>query len=74
MFDDLTREIGRFDGAMVSVPIPIDDDGYLDRDCPSGACQFGFKVLEADWLSKVDDEEVFCPFYCHSAPANEWNT
>ena len=58
----------------ISVPISYDEDGYFDRECPSGECQFQFKVLMEDWKAKVRDEEVFCPFCGHTANATEWNT
>jgi hypothetical protein len=30
--------------------------------------------LEEDWSNKVRDEEVFCPLYGHTAPAEQWFT
>lgn len=54
--------------------IKADDEGYLDKECPSEPCKFLFKVSEADWRDKVRDEEVFCPFCGHTAPAKSWYT
>lgn len=75
MLDELMRELQRLDGRhTVSVPIHSDEEGYLDRECPAEACQFSFKVLEADWRDKVRDEEVYCPFCRHAAPSDNWYT
>jgi uncharacterized Zn finger protein (UPF0148 family) len=74
MFDQLIRELRRLEGQQVSVPIPADEEGYLDRECPSGACLSQFKVHEEDWRDKVRDEEVFCPFCRHTADSKKWFT
>ena len=74
MFEDLLREIRRLDGLKVSVSIPADQEGYLDRECPSSECLSEFKVHEDDWRDKVRDEEVFCPFCGHTADSSKWWT
>jgi len=75
MFDKLIRELRMLDGTHeISVSIPSDPDGYLDRQCPSAECEFEFKVYEDDWRDKVRDEEVFCPFCGHTADSGEWAT
>lgn len=74
MFDELIRELGRLEGQQVSVPIPADEEGFLDRECPSDACLSQFKVHEDDWRDKVRDEEVFCPFCRHAADSKKWFT
>ncbi len=74
MFDQLIRELRRLEGQQISVPIPADEEGYLDRECPSGACSSQFKVHEEDWHHKVRDEEVFCPFCRHTADSQKWFT
>lgn len=58
----------------VQIPIPLDDDGYLDRECPHEKCESDFKVLGGDWRDKVRDEEVFCPICGHTAASNRWMT
>jgi len=43
MFNDLMREIKRLEqGVTFSVPVEPDDEGYLDKECPSEVCQFQF--------------------------------
>lgn len=74
MFDELIREVHRIDGLKVSVSIAADDEGYLDRECPSSNCLFGFKVYADDWRDKVRDEEVFCAFCGHTADSGKWWT
>ena len=74
MFDELLREINLEDGVVVPVQIPIDNDGYFDRQCPSESCKAFFKVLLSDWKEKISDERVFCPICRHESPASEWNT
>lgn len=75
MFDELIRELKRLDGThTVSVPIHADAEGYFDKECPAAECQSQFKVFEDDWRNKVRDEEMFCPFCRHAAPADQWHT
>lgn len=75
MFDKLIRELRRLEGNhKLNVPINYDDDGYLDRQCPSSDCLFDFKVNGEDWAEKVRDEEVFCPFCGQMATSGKWMT
>ena len=65
MFDNILRELKKIEqnGSKMSVPIqiPADNDGCLDRRCPSDVCHADFKVLMEDWKHKVTDTQVFCP-------------
>jgi len=73
MFKQFLREVDRMKRSYrISVPIPSDSEGYTDKECPAPECQFEFKVFEDDWGDKVRDEEVFCPFCGHTAPADHW--
>jgi len=75
MFDDVIRKLKRLErGVQVPIEFPLDDDGYLDRNCSHPECQSDFKVLFDDWRDKVRDEEVFCPLCRHAADSGEWNT
>ena len=58
----------------VEIPIPLDEDGYLDRGCPHEECRSEFKVFLDDWDKKVRDEEVFCPICGHAEKADQWFT
>ncbi len=72
MLDQLIKELDKLNN--VSIDIPLDDDGYYDRECPATVCQATFKVLFEDWKNKVRDEEVFCPRCRKAAPATQWHT
>ena len=75
MFEELQRELRRLSGThKVSVSVPLDREGYFDRECPSPECTFQFKVHENDWRDKVRNEEVFCPFCGHTAASKSWWT
>ena len=74
MFDDLIKELNRMKRQTVSVPIETDDNGYLDKKCPSNSCGFLFKVNFDDWKNIVKDEAVWCPMCRHEAPADQWFT
>lgn len=75
MFEDTIRTLRRLArGQEFQVQIPVDADGYFDRECPSSECQFQFKVHGDDWADKVRDEAVFCPFCGKTADADQWWT
>lgn len=75
MFDELRRELKALEhGVNISIPIELDDDGYLDRLCHWEQCGFSFKLLHADWVEKVNDEGLHCPACGRAAPAQEYNT
>lgn len=74
MFDHVLREIKRLEQANTTVSLPLDEEGYLDRECPSQECQFLFKIHAEDWKGICRDEEVFCPLCRHAAPAKSWFT
>ncbi len=75
MFDDLIREIRQLErGMTVSVPIPTDDKGFLDRACPSKNCGATFKVHGRDWDAKITNDQGFCPLCRHTANGEDWAT
>ncbi len=75
MFDRLLRQLKHLEqGIKISVELPSDAEGYLDRQCPQQSCRVKFKVLDEDWKARVKDEQAFCPICCFDAPADEWNT
>jgi uncharacterized Zn finger protein (UPF0148 family) len=75
MFKDVIRELHRMEeGMRVSIQLKLDDDGYLDRKCPSKECNVDFKVHFEDWRNKVADEVVYCPICRYQAASTEWNT
>jgi len=78
MFDNIIRELKKIEQSggkiPVSIPIPIDNNGYLDRRCPSEACLADFKVLMEDWDHKFSGDQVYCPVCREEAKSTEWNT
>ena len=74
MFDEAIRRMKELNGQQLSIPIEVDADGYLDRECPASDCLFQFKVLAIDWKNLFKDEQVYCPFCRHEAPAKSWAT
>ncbi len=74
MFDNILNELKRINGMRVDIPLPLDEDGYLDRQCPNPSCQSEFKILSQDWIDKVSDAKVFCPTCRFESPASNWNT
>jgi hypothetical protein len=75
VFDKMLRELKKLErGVKVPIQIPLDDKGYMDRQCPLAECEADFKVLFEDWRDKVRDEVVYCPICRFEAPSTEWNT
>ena len=75
VFDDVLRKLRQLErGVQVPIELDLDDNGHLDRVCPSDDCGTNFKVMFEDWRDLVRDEEVFCPLCRHDAESSEWNT
>jgi RNA polymerase subunit RPABC4/transcription elongation factor Spt4 len=74
VFDNLIKEIGRLSATKTEVSLPLDDEGYLDRECPNEECTFRFKIHSDDWKNVCRDEAIFCPNCGHSAPSKSWFT
>jgi hypothetical protein len=75
MFDDLIRELERLERPQtISVSIPEDKEGYVDRQCPNSKCTADFKVLSEDWGSKVANDRAYCPVCRNEAPSDNWAT
>lgn len=74
MFDETTRVTKALGESGLQVGIPMDADGYLDRECPAPSCEFEFKVHGDDWKDKVADDHVHCPFCGHMANSGQWFT
>lgn len=74
MFEHLLRELSALGRGGISVSLPTDADGYLDRQCPSKTCLFLYKAECEDWQDKVADGAAFCPMCRHSAPKDNWHT
>lgn len=59
----------------ISVSIPPDERGFIDRQCPSSACGYFFKVHDGDWASTCRAvDKAYCPQCNHTGPADDWLT
>lgn len=75
MFDDVLRQLRNLENPQtIRIPMPVDDNGYLDRICPSPECQTSFKVLLTDWNDKVPDEQAWCAICGYSAKPSMFTT
>ena len=70
MFEELLKELELIN--QISIPINSDNDGYIDRECPSEECSFQFKVDQEDWVNLFQDEKIYCPLCRHEADSNSW--
>jgi len=75
MFDEILRELKRMPKTFeVSIDLPLDEKGYLDRLCKQSKCRNNFKVIEQDWVDKIRDEEAWCPKCGGSKESDQFNT
>ena len=58
----------------ISVDLPVDEKGYLDRRCHQNECQANFKIHEEDWDSKINDGEAHCPKCGVTSPSDKFRT
>jgi hypothetical protein len=61
------------DTITLSIPLPSDDDGYLDRQCQFPDCEQYFKVMEADWDDRQPDI-LHCPVCGYQDEATSFTT
>lgn len=69
---DRLRQLER--GMTLSFQVDLDEDGFLDKECPNDGCLFAFKVHADDWRDICRDEAIFCPLCGHQAPSDQWWT
>lgn len=75
MFDDIIKAIEGVQGEhRISIQLPLDEDGYLDRSCPNDQCQSDWKILFSDWEAKVPDERAICPICGHDDEPAHFST
>lgn len=76
MFERLIEEVKKLEGSKsISIPLHADNEGYIDKECPSEECRYQFKVFNEDWTNIFNDEVVWCPLCGYKAPANSfWTT
>lgn len=75
MFDETLRALRQLEqGMRISIDLPLDEKGSIDRRCPSSECGRHFKVVYDDWRDKVPDERAFCPYCRFEQDPQDWNT
>lgn len=75
MFEEMLKTLKKLGNSVYyETSIEVDEDGYIDKECPNDKCLSKFKVKADDWCNLVSDEEVHCPYCGHIAPANSWYT
>jgi uncharacterized Zn finger protein (UPF0148 family) len=72
MFDELIKNLERLGKTGLTIPVSVDEDGYLDRQCPNNDCESQFKVFAEDWKKFAGQETTYCPFCRYSAPPRSW--
>src|SRR4051812_31624365 len=60
------------DERSTSVPVPLDSEGFLRRECPT--CEREFKWLPSDDSEPVEPGGYYCPYCGIQAPVEHWLT
>lgn len=63
------RHLSRL-GNSVSVTLPLDGEGYIDRQCPVASCEGFFKVKPGTGLP--EPQGCICPYCGHRGPHEEF--
>lgn len=75
MFNKLISEIEALgEGTTLEIEIEVDENGFLDRQCPAEGCGQLFKIKLEDWESKVQEGAVFCAICGHESESGDWHT
>ncbi|MEW6114954.1 MAG: hypothetical protein AB1664_22685, partial [Thermodesulfobacteriota bacterium] len=59
-------------GNRFEIPLPVDEDGYLGRECPNVDCTGYFKIVPGTGLRGIT--ECHCPYCGHTADQSEFAT
>lgn len=63
------------DERELSISLPLDEDGFLRRECPTCEREFKWLYTESEEDSvKPDGAGYFCPYCAVQAPSNAWWT
>jgi hypothetical protein len=74
VFDELLKEMKKLErGVQITLDFEGDENGYIDRICPSDECGTHFKVSGED-LRDSTNEIFYCPLCRFDAESSEWNT
>jgi hypothetical protein len=56
----------------IEVSLPLDDDGFMSRECPY--CKMRFKINKEDFEGDTLSTEIYCPYCGQSADKDEFWT
>ena len=59
-------------GSQFKVSLPIDESGYLGRECPVEECKGYFKIVPGTGLNGITD--VYCPYCGRKADQSNYHT
>ena len=76
MFENILRELENLGRQPIQYkfPIEVDEDGYIDKECPNEECLFQFKIHNEDWKNICKDEAIYCPKCGKSETSDKWFT
>jgi hypothetical protein len=60
------------EGFTAKITIPLDEDGFLGRECPS--CSAAFKMMGDEYEALPDELELTCPYCGHQEDHSEFMT
>lgn len=58
------------EGFTAEISIPLDEDGFLGRECPS--CSAAFKMMGDEYEALPDELELTCPYCGHQEDHNDF--
>ena len=73
IFKETSRTLKRMEKVQMNIPVPVDKDGFLDRQCPHDECSLRFKVNGECW-SRRTTPNAFCPLCGHEDKSGKWFT
>ncbi len=74
MFKNLNNELYQLQSYKYIIPVPIDQEGYIDKECPNEECLYKFKIYEEDWRNICKDEAIYCPRCGKTETSDKWFT
>ena len=74
MFENILNELNNLKCYNYKIDIPVDEEGYIDKECPNQECLYKFKIFAEDWKNICKDEAIYCPRCGKTATSDKWST
>ena len=74
MFENILNELNNLKCYNYKIDIPVDEEGYIDKECPNQECLYQFKIFAEDWKNICKDEAIYCPRCGKTATSDKWFT